>query len=128
MTTMTKEKPRAEVLDPHQTINSGPALQRWRRQIKISRPVYAKLSDCSARTLATVEGKNRLSLKKLRKISETLSLLTALCEIMEPQNVSSWLQQPNEWFDGCTPMQAVDEGKIDKVWELIYHTREGGYL
>jgi len=126
MTTATMKK--TKTFNPHEKINSGPTLQRWRRQIKISRPVYAELSDCALRTLATLERKNRLSLNKERKLNQTRRLIEALCEIMEPAHVAPWLQQPNDWFDGRTPLQAVKEGKIDKVWELIFHTKEGGYL
>ena len=51
-----------------------------------------------------------------------------LAEIMAPETIAEWLQTPNEWFDDNTPLETIDHGKIDKVWELIYHTREGGFL
>ena len=51
-----------------------------------------------------------------------------MSEIMEPESIAPWLKQPNEWFDGHTPLQALEEGKADKIWELISHTKECGYL
>jgi len=128
MTTMVKEKRQAVEFDPRAEIKSGPALQRWRRKAKISRPVYAVMSDCSERTLATLEAKNRLSMEKQRKLNETRRLIVGLSEIMESKNIAPWLKKPNEWFDGRTPLQALEEGKADKIWELIFHTKEGGYL
>ncbi len=128
MTTMVNDKPLVVAFDPRAEIKSGPALQRWRRKVKISRPVYAVLSDCSERSLATLEAKNRLSMGKQRKLNEARRLIVGLSEIMEPENIAPWLKQPNEWFDGRTPLQALEEGKADKIWELIFHTREGGYL
>jgi len=108
-------------------IRSGPALKSWRRQIGITRPVYATLSNCSERTLATQEGKPRLSLESTRNINETRRLLIALCDIMEPENITTWLNEKNEWFEGHPPIKIIRQGKIDKIWEMIYHTREGGY-
>ena len=128
MATTVTEKPPGVDFDPRAEIKSGPALQRWRRKVKISRPVYAVLSDCSERTLATLEGKNRLSMAKQRKLNEARRLIMALAEIMEPENIAPWLKKPNEWFDGRTPLEAMDEGKVDKIWELIFHTKAGGYL
>jgi hypothetical protein len=128
MATTVTEKPPGVDFDPRAEIKSGPALQRWRRKVKISRPVYAVLSDCSERTLATLESKNRLSMEKQRKLNEARRLIVGLAEIMEPENIVPWLKKPNEWFDGRTPLEAMDEGKVDKIWELIFHTKAGGYL
>ena len=103
-------------------------LKHWRRQIKINRDLYADLSACSLRTLATLEKKPQLSLGKERKLNETRRLIEALCDIMEPDHIAAWMEKPNDWFAGRSPRRAIKEGKSDKVWELIFHTKEGGFL
>jgi len=100
---------------------------KWRRQAGISRPVFASLSNCSERTLATQEAKRRLALRENRNLTETRRLILALSEIMDPTQIGPWLNAKNEWFDGKTPLQIIQAGRIDQVWEMIYHTREGGY-
>jgi len=127
MRTITKER---AVLHPemNKAIKSGPALKKWRRDLHITRVTYAALSGCSERTLATMEKRPRLSIDKLRHIQEAKRLITALGEIMEPLQISSWLHQRNEWFGKATPMEVIEQGKIDQLWELIYHTRNGGYM
>ncbi len=124
---MATTKHKQGAFNIREKITSGPALYRWRREVKISRPDYATISGCSTRTLATIESKNRLSLEKVRKVNEARRLILGLSEIMESDNVGAWLKQPNEWFDGNTPLEAIKAGKADKLWELIFHTREGGY-
>lgn len=119
--------PTTLVKELKQPIHSGPALMKWRRTLGISRPVYAKLSDLSERTLADKEAKPRLTLDKERKLNETHRLLLALCQIMEPDQVSNWLATPNEWFGGKTPLNVIRQGRMEQVWDMIYHTREGGY-
>lgn len=54
-------------------------------------------------------------------------MLEGLCDIMKASSIAAWMERPNDWFDGQTPNQAIKDGKINKVWELIYHTREGGF-
>lgn len=125
--TATLEK-KTTPFDPDAVIRSGPALQRWRREAKISRPLYAALSDCSERTLATIEKKSRLSMGKERKINEAHRLIAALAEIMEPTSIGDWLRSPNEWFNGRSPVEVLAEGKADKLWDMIFHTREGGFV
>ena len=119
METMVKEL--------RQPIHSGHALMKWRRNLGISRPVYAVLSNCSERTLATHEAKPRLALEKMRALNESHRLLVALGQIMEPAQVSKWLTTPNEWFEGQKPLAVIRAGRADQVWDMIRHTREGGY-
>lgn len=124
MTTAVKERFTFSV---HKPIQSGYDLMQWRRHIGISRPVYAILSACSERTLASEEARRRLELHKARKLNETHRLLMGLCEIMEPANVGKWLNEPNAWFAKKTPLEVIRSGHIDQVWAMIHHTREGGY-
>ena len=126
MTTATKD--RSEVLEAlRRPIRSGPRLMQWRRTIGITRPAFARLSGCSERSLATQEAKKRLSLAKERNLNEARRLLLALCEIMDPDAVSDWLADPNDWFDRQSPVDLIQEGRIDQVWELIHHTKAAGY-
>lgn len=111
----------------HGAIQSGADLMQWRRHLGISRPVYATLSACSERTLASKEARRRLELPKVRKLNESHRLLMGLCEIMAPAHVGQWLNTPNDWFDGKTPLEVIRAGQIDQVWGMIHHTREGGY-
>lgn len=127
MTTMLKDRPTV-MKELHEPITSGRRLMEWRRTIGITRPVFAVLSSCSERSVATQEKRTRLSLSKERKLHEAHRLLLGLCEIMDPENVSDWLNNPNEWFDNQTPMAVIQQGKIDKVWELVHHTKAAGYL
>lgn len=126
MKTMVKDSPTL-LKELHEPIRSGRRLMQWRRKIGIARPVFAALSGCSVRSVATQEAKSRLSLPKERKLNETYRLLLGLCEIMDPGSLSNWLKEPNEWFAGQTPMDVIAQGRMDKVWELIHHTKAAGY-
>lgn len=110
-----------------QPIHSGRDLMRWRRQIGVSRPVFAILSACSERTLATEESRRRLNLQKERKLNETHRLLVGLCGIMNPNSIGKWLHERNPWFGERTPLEVIRSGQVDQVWAMIHHTRQSGY-
>ena len=101
---------------------------RWRQHFGITRPLYAALSDCSTRTLATLEKKNRLTLERQRDLNEARRLILSLSEIIELEKIGEWLQQKNEWFKNKTPLKVIEEGKVDQIWEMVYHTKDGGFL
>ena len=124
---MVKDKP-VQQEGLHDPVRSGRRLMQWRRSIGINRPTFAALSGCSVRSVATQEAKERLSLPKERRLNEAYRLLLGLCDIMEPANIAKWLNEPNEWLAGNTPLDAIAQGKTDKVWELILHTKSDGYL
>ena len=127
MKTMVKDKP-VPLKGRSEPIRSGRQLMQWRRSIGINRPTLAALSGCSTRSMATKEAKESLSLSKERGLNEAYRLLLGLCEIMEPENISNWLKQPNEWLAGHAPIEAITQGKADEIWQLIHHTKSDGYL
>ena len=127
MRTIVKDRD-AVLRDLRRPIRSGRRLMEWRRAIGITRPVFAVLSACSERTVATQEAKRRILLPQERRLNEARRLLLGLCEIMDPDNVAGWLHAPNDWLAGQTPMRVIRRGEMDSIWELIHHTKTGGYL
>lgn len=61
----------------------------------------------------------------IRAIAEVQRLTTALEEIFVSQMIGSWLTTPNESFDGLTPMEVIDRGEIDRIWQMIDELRDG---
>ncbi|MFO0865772.1 MAG: antitoxin Xre/MbcA/ParS toxin-binding domain-containing protein [Gemmataceae bacterium] len=39
--------------------------------------------------------------------------------------MGSWLQTPNETFDGLKPLEVIDRGESDRLWQMIYFLRSG---
>ncbi|PZR72924.1 MAG: hypothetical protein DLM52_12000 [Chthoniobacterales bacterium] len=49
----------------------------------------------------------------------------ALGAIIRDQSVDEWLQRPNKQFDGSTPLQVIERGETDRLWQMIWQLREG---
>ena len=59
------------------------------------------------------------------KVSEIKRLRGCLAELMKNEALDEWLQQPNQAFDGSTPLQVIERGETDRLWRTIWHLREG---
>jgi hypothetical protein len=47
---------------------------------------------------------------------------------MESSYVGRWLDEPNEMLGGLKPVEAVERGQIDLVWQVVEGLRSGSQL
>jgi len=52
-------------------------------------------------------------------------MMIALAEIMDADDIAGWMEEPTEAFRGSTPLQVVERGEIDRLWQMIYAVRSG---
>lgn len=52
-------------------------------------------------------------------------LRVALAQIMDAGDIAGWMEEPNEAFGGSTPLQVVERGEIDRLWQMIYAVQSG---
>ena len=52
-------------------------------------------------------------------------LLVALAEVMTKDSIEDWLKTPNELFDGFKPLEVIERGDDEVVWQMIYALRSG---
>jgi hypothetical protein len=57
--------------------------------------------------------------------SEMQSLKRALAELINPDAIGPWMDEPNDEFDGLKPSEVIERGEIDRIWALIYDLRSG---
>jgi len=57
--------------------------------------------------------------------AEIQQLTIALEEIIDPQMVVPWLTAPNDSFEGLKPLEVIEQGEIDRIWQMIYELRSG---
>jgi hypothetical protein len=47
---------------------------------------------------------------------------------MQPPFVGSWLDQPSELLAGLKPVEAIERGQLDLVWQVVEGLRSGSLL
>jgi hypothetical protein len=58
--------------------------------------------------------------------TESLERLTnALSEVIKKESLGKWLKTPNQAFGGMKPVEVIERGESDRLWEMIYFLRSG---
>jgi hypothetical protein len=79
----------------------------------------------SERQLATIEKRGTASEPTQRRLQEVKRIVDALSEVMDNKSIGGWMLQPNEAFGGLKPLEVIERGESDRIWQLIFHLRSG---
>lgn len=86
----------------------------------------SRLVGVSSRKLSELESQLRDPRPETkRRLTEVDRLHKALDEIMDAADIAGWMEEPNEAFGGSTPLQLVERGEIDRLWQMIFAIRTG---
>ncbi len=100
------------------------SVRRLRSTFGLPQSMTARLCGISLRTMASLESDTaRRTLP--RSVHETRRLLMALAEIVRPEHLRSWLDEPNQEFGGLKPIEVVERGEVDRLWAMIYRVGSG---
>jgi hypothetical protein len=67
-----------------------------------------------------------LPVEKLRgPHNEVYRLCEALSEVVDPDSLGGWFAAPNDAFDGLKPIEMIERGEIDRLWEMVFRLRSG---
>ena len=96
-----------------------------RKRLQLKQAVFARMVPLSQRSLATLESGTPPTEVVARRLVELQRLTDALSEVMREETLGTWLQTPNDAFNGLKPVEVIDRGESDRLWEMIYSLRSG---
>ena len=96
-----------------------------RAQLGVNRDVFARLLPISVRSLATIESGGSQSEAVVRRLTELDRVVEALSEVVDIAVAGEWLQTPNPAFKGLKPLEVIERGEIDRIWQMVYLLRSG---
>ena len=97
-----------------------------REDFGLTQPLMARVLGVSVRKLSELETSARAARPETkRRLTEVRRLRAALAEIMDPDDLGAWMEEPNPAFGGATPLQLIERGEIDLLWQMIYAVRGG---
>jgi DNA-binding transcriptional regulator YiaG len=96
-----------------------------RQRLQLKQTEFARLLLVSVRSLATLESGTPPTEVVARRLIELQRLTKALSEVICKESLGTWLQTPNEAFDGLKPLEVIDRGESDRLWSMIYFLRSG---
>jgi Protein of unknown function (DUF2384) len=61
----------------------------------------------------------------LRRIRETERFQARLAEVVDAEDIPRWLDTPNPAFERLKPLEVIERGEIDRLWNMIYYLESG---
>jgi DNA-binding transcriptional regulator YiaG len=101
------------------------AVEEVRRKLGLTRKVFSRLTGYSERAIASWEAGGNPDEPGLRRIRETERFQTKLAEVVRPEEIPQWLDTPNDAFGGLKPLEVIERGEIDRLWNMIYYLESG---
>lgn len=87
----------------------------------LRREDLGRMTGFSLRALAEWSAGKLPSEPAKRRLHEIRRLLDSLSEVVKPEAIAPWLRERNPAFDNMTPMQVIEVGEIDRLWQMVYH-------
>jgi transcriptional regulator with XRE-family HTH domain len=96
-----------------------------RGRLGLSRRMFSRLAGFSERAIADWESGKPVSEPGLRRIKELDRFRDRLSEVVVAEAIPSWLDTPNEAFEGLKPIEVIERGEIDRLWNMIFYLESG---
>ena len=113
---------------PQRRPKAGNGLREMRERFALSQALVARLLDVSVRTISGAEADSVGRSPLRRSLTQANRLCEALAEVMDATFVGNWLDQPNEMLGGLRPVEAIERGQLDLVWQVVEGLRSGSPL
>jgi transcriptional regulator with XRE-family HTH domain len=107
---------------------AGVDLRALRQRHGLSQGLLARLLDVSLRTVSGLESGSVAPAQLRRNLTQADRLCSALAEAMDSGYIGRWLDEPNEMLGGLKPVEAIERGQIDLVWQVVEGLRSGSPL
>ncbi len=96
-----------------------------RDRLGMARQMFGRMVNVAERTIAKVESGNDSADKLIRPYNEVYRLWQALRELVDPESLGLWFQTPNESFDGMKPLEIIERGEMDRLWDMVFELQTG---
>jgi DNA-binding transcriptional regulator YiaG len=86
----------------------------------LRREDLGRLTGFSLRALADWSAGKLPSEPAKRRLHEIRRLLDALADVVKVEAIPAWLKTRNPAFENMTPIQVIEVGEIDRLWQMVY--------
>ena len=107
------------------TLPPSPLAAALRAKLHLPRKTFSRLTGFSERAIAEWEKGKAVSEPGLRRMREIERLQERLAEVVQPESIPQWLEAPNPTFEGLKPLEVIERGEIDRLWDMIFYLESG---
>jgi DNA-binding transcriptional regulator YiaG len=125
MATKTAQRAKARTTRKAVAPTGQADVARVRKDLALSRREFSRLTGYSERAIANWESGRTPDEPALRRIKEIDRLRARLARVIKPPFIAEWLSTPNDEFDGLKPLEVVERGEVDRLWDMIFYLESG---
>jgi transcriptional regulator with XRE-family HTH domain len=101
-------------------------LATLRKSLGVPRNKFARLVGRTERAVIDWEsGKSRPQGLSQQRVQELQRLTTALGSLFDAKTLGTWFDTPNAAFNGFKPVELIERGETDRLWQMIFELRAG---
>jgi DNA-binding transcriptional regulator YiaG len=120
-----RKKPSTATLVALDAAAPAKKVAEMRQRMNVTQEVFGRLIGSSTRTIAQVEGGKRPSSSVERALTEAWRLYERLSEVIKEEDFARWIRKPNPVFGGFQPLQLIEAGRTDQLWQMVYELESG---
>jgi DNA-binding transcriptional regulator YiaG len=114
---------------PSARLDEIPEIKSFREKFRLTIEEISNLLGSSSKSVSLWEnGKSTMSPLGKRVFSEVNTLIERLAAFSDPDRFPAWLKQRNPAFDGLTPIEVIQSGRMYRLWELVFRIESGDPL
>jgi len=126
MKTMGKPRKKPRLAAVAKTIHPVTAL---RTELAMPRATFARLVGRTERAVIDWEsGKSKLQGLSEQRLNELRRLTDALSTLFRPDTLAKWFNTPNSAFGGLKPLEVIERGESDRLWQMVFELRAGTHV
>ena len=104
----------------------GNLVAETRREWAVTQRTLARMVGVSERSIAEWETKGLPARQAAdRRLIEMRRLYQALTRVLPRDEISAWLERPNEDLNESTPLNVIERGHIDRIYSMIFYAESG---
>ena len=108
---------------------SNNAVASLRLLLAMPRSKFARLLGRTERAVIDWEaGKAFPQGLSQQRVRELQRLTEALGKLFEKKSLGKWFETPNSAFGGLKPMEVIERGETDRLWQMIFELRSGAHV
>jgi len=101
-------------------------LRSLREELGLTQAELGRLLGFSTRWVAAQEAAEAAKNAPVeRRVTEVERLYEALCRVVQPESMKGWFNRPSSAFDGLKPLEVVERGQIDRLWQMVFYLESG---
>jgi DNA-binding transcriptional regulator YiaG len=102
---------------------------RLRESLGMPRRTFARLMGRIERAIIDLEsGKAKPHGLSEQRVRELQRMQAALAKLFRPEAVGPWFEKPNDAFGGLKPVEVIERGESDRIWQMIFEISSGSHV